>query len=272
MVRRRLIPVVLLKDGVAVQSRGFRRWQVLGNPVTIVERLAAWSSDELIYLDIGRGGYDLGRDDLNAANRGDVLSILEDIAARCFMPLTFGGRIRSVADAEARVERGADKIALTTGGLDDPALIGRLADRFGSQCVVVGIDAARDGDDRWRAMADGGRRPARDDAVAWAREAVERGAGEILVQSIDRDGTGLGYDLPLIAAVRAAVSVPVIALGGVGGWPHLLEGLAAGADAVAAANIFNHSEHAVHKAKGFLRESGAPVRPPALATAEEPIP
>jgi len=266
VVRRRLIPVVLLRDGVAVQSRGFRRWQVLGNPVTIVERLAAWSSDELIYLDIGRGGYDLGRDDLNAANRTDVLGILEDVAARCFMPLTFGGRIRSVADAGARLERGADKIAVTSGPLADPALLTRLADEFGHQCVVVGIDAVRGDDgDGWRAMAGGGRAPGREDAVAWAREAVERGAGEILLQSVDRDGRGGGYDLDLVAAVRDAVRVPVIALGGVGGWPHLLEGLAAGADAVAAANIFNHSEHAVHKAKAFLQTAGAPVRPGALA-------
>ncbi len=249
MLKNRLIPVVLMRDGLAVQSKGFRRYQALGNPVAIVERLSDWASDELIYLDIS--------DDCGAT---DPLDVLSGIAIRSFMPLTFGGRIRTVGDAAARVERGADKFTVTTAALDDPGFITACANAFGSQCVVVGIDARR-GEPGWSAWADGGRRDARRGAVAWAREAEDRGAGEILLQSIDNDGLRCGYDLDLIAAVAGAVTIPVIALGGVGDWEHLAEGLRAGADAVAAANIFNHSEQSVLKARRFLEQAGCNVRP-----------
>lgn len=273
MPKRRLIPVVLLDGGRAVQSKGFRRRQVLGNPVTIVERLADWSSDELIYLDITRdGGYDLGRDDLAATNHGDPLAILEAVADRCFMPLTFGGGIRSVDDAVRRVERGADKIAVTTAACEDPALISQIADRLGRQCVVVGIDARRRESGGWDVMSRGGRHVATDDVARHAIECVDRGAGEILLQSVDRDGRGMGYDLELIESVAASVPVPVVALGGAGDWSHFEDGVAAGADAVAAANIFNHREHAVHHAKVHLHDRGLDVRPPSIAPAPTAAP
>jgi cyclase len=262
VLRNRIIPVVLMRNGLAVQSKCFRRYQALGNPVTIVERLSDWASDELIYLDISRDAtYDLGRDDLAAANRADPLEILSDIAATSFMPLTFGGRIRTLRDAATRVERGADKIVINTRALDVPAFVAECAGAFGSQCVVVGIDARR-GEAGWSVWADGGRRDTRRCAVAWAREAEDRGAGEILIQSADHDGRRCGYDLELIAAVSGAVGIPLIALGGVGDWTHLVEGLEAGADAVAAANIFNHSEQSVLKARRFLHTKGCNVRPP----------
>lgn len=267
MLKRRLIPVVLMRGGVAVQSKGFTRHPVLGDPVAIVERLASWASDELIYLDITRDGrYDRGRDDLAGANRRDLPAILADIAARCSMPLTFGGGIRTLQGAALHIEAGADKVALTTAAADDPSLIGAIADRFGSQCVVVGLDVRRATGGHWDAevFADGGRRSTGVDAVTAARRAVDAGAGELLLQSIDRDGRRSGYDVDLIAAVAAAVPVPVIALGGVGEWSHLEAGLAAGADAVAAANIFNHVEHAAYHARCWLHERGHTVRPPEL--------
>lgn len=250
MLKNRLIPVVLLRDGVAVQSKGFRRYQALGNPLTIVDRLSDWCSDELIYLDISAD-----------PDQHATLSILDQIAQRCFMPLTFGGGIRTLDDVRARIEGGADKAAINTQALTDPAIITAAANRFGAQCVVVGIDAAQR-DNGWSVRCPASKTDVRTDAVQWAREAEDRGAGEILLQSVDRDGKGSGYDLELIRAVSDAVSIPVIALGGVGEWAHLSEGLAAGASAVAAANIFNHTEQAVYKAKRSLFDAGANVREP----------
>ncbi len=265
MLKRRLIPVVLMRNGVVVQSKGFRRYQALGNPSMIVERLSAWASDELIYLDITRTGcYDLGRDDLDGVNRATLAEILRDVSRRCFMPLAFGGGIRTIADGAARLEAGADKIVLNTQPLCDPSFISKAAREFGAQCIVVCIDALQRGPGFWEAMA-GGHSASGHDAVAWAREAAERGAGEILVQSVDFDGRGRGYDLPLIEAVAGAVGVPVIALGGAGKWSHFAEGLRAGADAVAAANLFNYTEHSVYRAKEYLGEQGFEVRAPALA-------
>lgn len=257
---------MLLRGGVVVQSKGFRRYQRLGNPVTIVERLSSWASDELVYLDISREqAYDLGRDDLNFENRATLLEILADVARTCFMPLTFGGGIRTVADVEARVRAGADKVAINSKPLEDPAFIDVCAREFGSQCVVVSIDAlAREGG--WEVYAQGGRVPTGHDPVGWAVEAEQRGAGEILLNSIDRDGAGAGYDLDLIRAVSEAVGIPVVALGGVGSWEHLADGLRlGGASAVAAANIFHYTENSVYNAKRHLYEAGLPVREPALA-------
>lgn len=268
MQKRRLIPVVMLRNGVVVQSKGFRRYQPQGNPSTIVARLSNWQADELIYLDISRGGgYDLNRDDLNFENRGGLLEILEDVARQCFMPLTFGGGIRDERDVEQRLARGADKVALTSQPLADPGFITRCARRHGAQCVVVGLDVRQvPGEGRWRVYGEGGRADAGRDAVEWAREVVDRGAGELLVQSIDRDGAGTGYDLPLIRAIAAAVTVPVIALGGVGDHRHFAEGLEAGASAVAAGNIFHYTENSVYHAACSLSAAGHPVRRPALVS------
>lgn len=268
MRKKRLVPVVLLRNGVVVQSKGFKRWQALGNPATIVARLSNWASDELIYLDITReGAYDLRRDDTNFANRGGLLEILDDVSRKCFMPLTFGGGIRTAEDVAVRLARGADKVAINTQALAEPAFITRCAHTHGAQCIVVSMDvrARTDGQPGWEVFADSGRQATARDAVEWAREAADRGAGELLLNSIDRDGAGQGYDLPLIEAVSSAVRIPVIALGGVGAWEHLGAGLDAGAAAVAAGNIFHYTENSVFNAARWLHERGYPVRRPALA-------
>ena len=266
MLKHRVIPVVLLRNGIVVQSKGFRRYQRLGNPTTIVERLSQWASDELIYLDISRQQqYDLGRDDLGDSNRNDLLSILEDVSRRCFMPLTFGGNIRTLSQIHDRLRCGADKVAINTVALNSPDFINEAAKEFGAQCVVVSIDAAREGDDSWNVYADGSRTSTNRQAVEWAREVESRGAGEILIQSIDEDGRGQGYDLNLVSSVADAVNIPVIALGGVGNWDHLAQGMTEGhAAAVAAANIFNYSENSVFKAKQDLFDSQLNVRQPLL--------
>jgi imidazoleglycerol phosphate synthase cyclase subunit len=191
-VRPRLIPVLLLKHGVIVRSQLFKVHQVIGNPMSTVERLSQWNADELVVLDIsrGEGGHDLRRDDLHQQYVGDsAIDVLREIAKCCFMPLTFGGRIRSLADIEARLAAGADKVAINTAAFDDPALVEAAARRFGVQCIVGSIDALRHDDGRYQAFVDGGRRPTGHDPAAWARELAARGAGEIFLNSIDRDGS-----------------------------------------------------------------------------------
>ncbi len=265
MIKNRLVPVLLLRNGVMVQSRGFKRDQRLGDPTTIVERLSSWAADEIIYLDITRGQtYDLGRDDLNTFNRGSLLEILKDVATKCFMPLTFGGGIRSLDDILIRIHSGADKITINTQAIDNPGFVEESAREFGSQCIVVSIDAKRHEDGTWSVMKAGGSEDTGLDPAQWARQMESRGAGEIFLNSVDRDGTGIGLDLALVQSVSKAVRIPVIACGGVGAWTHLKAGLTAGASAVAAANIFNHSENSVFKAKEHLFSAGCCVRPPKL--------
>jgi cyclase len=267
MLKNRLIPVVLMRGGVCVQSKRFSRYQRLGNPTTIVERLSDWASDELIYLDISdEDDYDLGRDDLREQSQSDPLSILGEVAKRCFMPLTFGGGIRTLDDIARRVQLGADKVAINSQGLKDPDFIDAAAKEFGSQCIVICIDAKRIESD-WNVLSDAGRNATGRTAAAWAREAVDRGAGEILVQSIDNDGAGQGFDIPLIQSVVSACSAPVIALGGVGCWEHFVEAIEiGGASAVAAANIFNYTENSVFKAKQHLYGAGCNVRKPTIGS------
>jgi len=265
-LKSRLIPVVLLRNGVVVQSKGFRRYQRLGNPTMIVRRLSNWLADELIYLDISeRHIYDLGRDDLNFPNRGTILEILQDVAKHCFMPLTFGGGIRTLDDVLARIRAGADKVAINTQALNAPSFVGACAKEFGSQCIVISIDALRGANGSWEVHAQGGKVPTGRHPAAWAAEVEGRGAGEILLNSIDRDGSGRGYDIALIRAVAAAVQIPVIACGGVGEWAHLAQGIVqGGASAVAAANIFHYTENSVYEAKKYLCENGLNVREPTL--------
>jgi cyclase len=266
MLKTRLIPVVLLRNGLVVQSKGFKRYQALGNPTTVVSRLSDWASDELIYLDITRdAGYDLRRDDLNTPNRDNILDIVEDVARRCFMPLTFGGGIRTVADAAARLERGADKIAINTEAFTRPAFITECAQAFGSQCVVVSVDVKQTENWRWEVAIGGGQRLTGRSVSDWVREIEARGAGEILINSVDEDGKGQGYDLDLLRTVASSVSIPVIGLGGVGQWSHFADAIRdTGVRAVAAANIFHYSEQSVLKAKKYLYEAGLNVRRPEL--------
>lgn len=261
MLKRRLIPVLLLQNGLLVRSERFTFHQIIGNPVYEVQRFNEWNVDELVYLDITRDDdYDLRREDHKTRGLGDPLEILDAVSETCFMPLTWGGRIRSIDDMRERFRRGADKITVNTEAVRRPTLVTEAAHAFGNQAVVVAIDVLRGPDGKTEVLIDGGREPTGLDAAAWAREAEALGAGEILLQSIDRDGTGRGYDLDLIAAVAAATSIPVIALGGVGTYEHYARGIEAGASAVAAANIWHFKEMSDRGGKRALARAGVDVR------------
>jgi N-acetyl sugar amidotransferase len=263
--RPRLIPVLLLKNGLIVRSQLFSVHQVIGNPMSTVQRFSSWNVDELVVLDISREdtGHDLRRDDLQQQYAGETtLDVLREIAKVCFMPLTFGGRIRTLADIEARLANGADKITLNTAALADRNLVTQAAQRFGSQCIVVSIDTRQTDRGGWEVFSHGGRTSTGLDPADWAREAEDLGAGEILLNSIDRDGSGLGYDLELIRHVTGRVGVPVVACGGVGEYGHfpaaIMQG---GAAAAAAANIFHFFELSYPLAKRTCLEAGVPMRP-----------
>jgi imidazoleglycerol phosphate synthase cyclase subunit len=261
--RPRLIPVLLLKHGLIVRSQWFRVHQVIGNPMSTVERFSNWNVDELVLLDISQDEFhDLRRDDIQQRYGGTgALDVLREVARTCFLPLTFGGRVRTLEDVAVRLSLGADKVTVNTHALAEPSFVTQAAERFGSQCVVVSIDARRDEDGSWEVYAEGGRKATGLEPAAWARRAEELGAGEILLNSIDRDGTAQGYDLELVRSVTEATSVPVIACGGVGSYddfaPGILEG---GASAVAAANIFHFFELSYPHAKRACLEAGLPMR------------
>lgn len=263
MAQPRLIPCLLLKNGLIVRSELFSIHQDIGNPMSTVERFSQWNVDELIILDISNEDFhDLRRDDLQQSYTGTgTLDVLREIAKVCFMPLTFGGRIRSLEDIRVRLGAGADKVAINTQALERPEFIAQAAQRFGSQCIVVSIDAMRHPDGRLEVFSRGGKAPTGLEPAQWARRAEELGAGEIFLNSIDRDGRATGYDLGLIKSVTSAVGIPVIACGGVGKYddfaPGILEG---GADAVSAANIFHFFELSYPYAKRACLEAGLPMR------------
>ena len=265
MKKKRLIPVLLLKDGWLVQSRKFERFQNLGNPITSVKRLSEWASDELIYLNISKSEtYDLRRDDQGYPNRSSFREIIKDVAKATFMPMTVGGRIRTIEDIRDYLSLGADKVAINTMALAEPDFISRGAKEFGSQCLVVSIDVKKiDGKDT--VMTEGGRKQTGYEAVEWAKLVENKGAGEILLNSIDRDGQQNGFDIELIKRVSAAVRIPVIALGGAGQWSDFAEIFEkTRAEAVAAANIFQYIDQSVYLAKKYLHEHGYNVRTPDL--------
>lgn len=264
-LKHRLIPVLLLKDGHLVRSEGFREHQVIGNPIHEVRRFSEWHVDEVIYLDITRegGAYDLGRDDHRVASASAPMDILSEVAKHCFMPLTFGGGLRSLDDMHGCFARGADKIAINSAALHRPELIDEAAARFGSQAIVVSIDVRRTPEGTYEVYGDRGRSPTGRDGPGWAREAADRGAGEVLLQSIDRDGRATGYDTDAIGAHANAVSVPLVACSGVGTPEHYAAGIEAGASAVAAANIWHFTELTDRKGKRALAQAGIPVRQPA---------
>lgn len=268
--RPRLIPIVLLKDGVIVRSQLFKVHQVIGNPISTVERYSNWNVDELIVLDISQGvdHHDLRRDDLQQNYAGNSsLDVLDAIAKVCFMPLTFGGRIRSLAEIDARLTVGADKVCINTAAFDNPLLINQGAQRFGSQCMVVSIDARTVENGGWEVFVDGGRRATGLDPAVWARELESRGAGEILLNSIDRDGSAKGYDLDLIRSVAEAVTIPVIACGGVGRYEHIAPAISeAGASAAALANLFHFFELSYPHAKQAAILAGVNMRPVELGS------
>lgn len=265
MKKKRLIPVLLLRGGWLVQSKEFRRYQNIGNPTSSVKRFSEWASDELIFIDITRDDrYDMRRDDTGHPNRSSILDIIADVAAVTFMPVTFGGRIRTLKDIETRLALGADKISINTAALNNPDFVQEAAREFGSQCVVVSIDGKRIGDEHV-VMADGGRHRTDFRVSDWAARVAGVGAGEILINSVDRDGTKRGYDIDMLNAVADAVKIPVIAMGGVGEWAHFAQALEQSqVDAVAAANIFHYNDQSVYLAKQYLFERGFPVRSPDL--------
>lgn len=265
MKKNRLIPVLLLRNGWLVQSKLFKRYQNLGNPISAVKRLSEWASDELIYLDItSDDSYDMRRDDLGHPNRHSIFEIIEDVSKVAYMPITVGGRIRTLQDIEKRLSIGADKVAINTIAIEDPQFVETAAKEFGSQCIVISIDVKRQ-DETLLVMGQGGKQPTAYAPEEWAKTVEQLGAGEILLNSIDRDGMKNGYDIELLNRVTKAIKIPVIACGGVGAWAHFAEALEqTGVDAVAAANIFHYSDQSVFLAKKFLSDRGLNVRRPDL--------
>jgi imidazole glycerol-phosphate synthase subunit HisF len=251
MALRRVIPCLDVDAGRVVQGTNFVGLRDAGDPVELAERYDAEGADELVFLDITA----------SHERRETIVELARRTADNVFVPFTIGGGIRSAADAQAVLDAGADKVSVNSSALARPDLISELASVFGSQCVVVAIDAKRNAG-RWDVYVDGGRtRVEEREALAWAREATERGAGEVLLTSMDRDGTTDGYDLELTRAVADAVPVPVIASGGAGTLEHLVEGVEeGGADAVLCASIFHYGTYSVAEAKRALREAGIPVR------------
>jgi cyclase len=248
---KRVIPCLDVDAGRVVKGVGFVDLRDAGDPVELACRYDAASADELVFLDITA----------TSDKRETVVELARRTADDVFIPFTIGGGIRSVADAQAVLDAGADKISINSAALARPELIDELAGTFGAQCVVLAIDAKARATGGWEAYVAGGRTPTGRDAVAWAGEGVERGAGEILLTSMDRDGTNAGYDLRLTRAVADAVSVPVIASGGAGELEHLTEAVAAGADAVLCASILHYGQHTVTEIKERLARDGVSVRP-----------
>ena len=251
MLTKRIIPCLDVTAGRVVKGVRFVELRDAGDPVEIARRYDEQGADELTFLDITASSDD----------RDIILHVIEAVADQVFIPLTVGGGVRAVEDVRRLLNAGADKISINTAGIENPRLIAEAAGRFGAQCIVAAIDAKADGPGRWQVYTHGGRRATGLDAVAWAREVQRLGAGEILLTSMDRDGTREGFDLALTRAVSEAVSIPVIASGGVGRLQHLADGVTQGrADAVLAASIFHFGEHTVGEAKRHLAAQGIPVR------------
>jgi cyclase len=252
MLSRRIIPCLDVNAGRVVKGVKFQELRDAGDPVESAKAYDLQGADELVFLDITASSDD----------RSIMHDVVRATAEQCFMPLTVGGGLRSVEDIRAMLNAGADKVSLNTAAIRNPELIREAARKFGNQCIVVAIDAKREPDGRsWRVYTHGGRNPTGLDALAWAQRAVALGAGEILLTSMDRDGTRDGYDLELTAAVSDAVEVPVIASGGAGTLEHLAEVLDRGhASAVLAASIFHYGTFTIGQAKAFLAGHGVPVR------------
>lgn len=250
MLARRIIPCLDVKDGRVVKGINFLSLRDAGDPVEQAAAYDAQGADEVCFLDISAA----------PEGRSTLVDVVARTADQVFAPLTVGGGVRSVADAERLLEAGADKIAVNTAAIRRPELVEEISLRFGNQAIVVAIDAKRDRG-KWTVYSHGGRTPEGLDAIAWCRRAADLGAGELLVTSMDRDGTGAGYDLELIREITSKVPVPVVASGGVGKLDDLADGLLAGADAVLAASIFHFGQHSIGEAKRHLRDRGLAVRP-----------
>lgn len=251
-LRRRVIPCLDVADGRVVKGVRFEGLVDAGDPAEAAARYAAAGADELVFLDVAA----------TCERRGPALAWIERVAERVFVPLTVGGGVRSLDDALALLAAGADKVGVNSAAVERPELLGEIAARLGRQCAVLTVDARRDpsGPGRWEVVTHGGRRPTGLDALDWIARGVEAGAGELLVTSIDRDGTRDGFDVELIAAVVARVDVPVIASGGAGRLDHFAAALAAGASAVLAASLFHSGALAIPELKRYLAGEGFPMR------------
>jgi len=252
MLSTRIIPCLDVHEGRVVKGVNFVDLIDAGDPVEQAKAYELQGADELVFLDITA----------SSDERNIMHDVVERTASECFMPLTVGGGLRNVDNIRDMLNAGADKISLNTAAVVDPELILKSASKFGNQCIVVAIDAKRCGnEDRWEVFTHGGRKPVGLDAVEWAKKVVSLGAGEILLTSMDGDGTKNGYDLALNKAVSDAVSIPLIASGGVGNLQHLVDGVVdGGADAVLAASIFHFGQHTVPEAKEFMKAAGIEVR------------
>lgn len=252
---KRIIPCLDVTDGRVVKGVNFVALRDAGDPVEIARRYDEQGADELTFLDITA----------SSDNRGLILHIIEEVAAQVFIPLTVGGGVRAVDDVRRLLNAGADKVGINTAAVENPQLVADASSRFGSQCIVVAIDAkqvsAAGEPLRWNVFTHGGRKDTGLDAVAWAKKMEQMGAGEILLTSMDRDGTKIGFNLELTRAVADAVGIPVIASGGVGNLDHLVDGVLKGhADAVLAASIFHYGEYTVEQAKRYMAQHGIEVR------------
>ena len=253
MVSKRIIPCLDVKDGRVVKGVRFVNLRDAGDPVEVAKKYSEEGADEITFLDITA----------SHEKRGTMIDVVERTASEVFVPLTVGGGLRTVEDVRELLLAGADKIAINTAAIADPDFVRRASDRFGSQCIVVAIDARRRNNGGWEVFTHGGRNPTGIDAVGWAAKMEEFGAGEILLTSMDRDGTEDGYDLELTKAISETVGIPVIASGGAGRLEHLLEAVEAGrADAVLCASIFHYGKYSINEAKEFLSERGVLVRLP----------
>ncbi|WP_458094177.1 imidazole glycerol phosphate synthase subunit HisF [Roseomonas sp. WA12] len=251
MLALRVIPCLDVKDGRVVKGVNFVALRDAGDPVEQARAYDREGADEITFLDIGA----------THENRGTMLDVVSRTAAEVFIPLTVGGGVRSVEDMRGLLLAGADKVSVNSAALADPELVRRGAEAFGSQAIVVAVDARRVAPRRWEIFTHGGRRETGVDAVDWARRVESLGAGELLLTSMDRDGTGEGFDLELLRAVRSAVRLPIVASGGVGKLDHFVEGAAAGATGLLAASVFHYAQFRIAEAKAALGAAGWPVRP-----------
>ena len=252
MLTKRIIPCLDVTAGRVVKGVNFVGLQDAGDPVEVAQRYDEQGADELTFLDITA----------TSDGRDLILHIIEAVASKVFIPLTVGGGVRELSDVRRLLNAGADKVSMNSSAVANPDLVSETAAYYGSQCIVVAIDAKQSAPNRWEVFTHGGRKNTGIDAIEWAKEVAKRGAGEILLTSMDRDGTKNGFDLTLTAAVSRAVPVPVIASGGVGTLDHLVDGVVTGgADAVLAASIFHFDDHAIAEAKEHMIAAGVNVRP-----------
>ncbi len=248
---KRIIPCLDVTAGRVVKGVNFQELRDAGDPVEIARRYDQQGADEITFLDITA----------SSDQRDLILPIIEAVADQVFIPLTVGGGVRAVADVRRLLNAGADKVGINTSAVTNPQLVADAAQKYGSQCIVVAIDAKREADNRWQVYTHGGRNATGLDAIVWAQKMAELGAGEILLTSMDKDGTRSGFDLALTRAVADAVSIPVIASGGVGSLQDLADGIKiGGADAVLAASIFHYGQHSVMEAKQFMSDQGILMR------------